>query len=201
MWFWCLFCLLTVFSLTFYCILLILHWNSGTVCQRREPDVSGRLCAALYSGRESDCILFAAVVGTACQRRGPDVSGRPWAALYSGRESDCILFAAVVGAKASESPSVPLVSLLVWGSLSVSLQRQSAPCGPSSCNPLLLSWSSVGMGTGCVRGKAFHSIKHRPQLLTGSVSLGCELQEYFLLPIPYQVFYQSMSLEVSAPDK
>ena len=93
------------------------------------------------------------------------------------------------------------VSLLVWGSLTVSLQRQSAPCSSSSCNPLLLSWSSAGMGSGCARGKAFHNIRHRPQLVTGSVSLGCEPQECFLLPTRYQVFYQSMSLEVSAPDK
>ena len=74
----------------------------------RGSGVSGRPCAALYSGREFGCIVSAGVVGTVYQRRGSGVSGRPCAALYSGREFGCILFATIVGAKASESPSVPL---------------------------------------------------------------------------------------------
>ena len=43
--------------------LVIFHWSSDTVYQMRGSGVGGRPCAALYSGREFGCILFAAVVG------------------------------------------------------------------------------------------------------------------------------------------
>lgn len=60
---------------------------------------------------------------------------------------------------------------------------------------------SVGVVIACGRGETFHNIMNKSQILTGFVSLGCELQECFLVPTPLKYSMtsnlQSLLLQIS----